>query len=248
METEIVIGRNPVLELIRSGRPVDKILIKSGPVEGSLKKIEAAAKDMGVTVVKTDKKRLDALSGGGNHQGVAAYAAAHSYAEVDDILKAASEKGEMPFIVVCDRICDPHNLGAIIRTANGAGAHGVIISRHESAGLTAAAAKAAAGAVEFVPVARVTNIAKTLDNLKEKGVWVTGMAGEGEKNIYEADFTGPIAIVVGSEGSGISRLVKEKCDFLVKIPMAGEIESLNASVAAALSMYEVTRARNVRQM
>lgn len=243
MDNNVILGRNPVLEAIRAGHPIDKIFIREGVAEGSLKKVLGAAIASKIPLSYVDRKKLDMMAEGGNHQGIIAVAAAHEYATVTDILKFAKDRGEAPFVVICDRISDPHNLGAIIRTASGAGAHGVIIPKHESAGLNATVAKVSAGAVEFTPVAKVTNIAKTIDDLKQAGLWVTGADSSGDKSLYDADFSGAIALVIGSEGYGISHLAKEKCDFLVSIPMSGKIESLNASVAAALLMYEVARKR-----
>ena len=244
MKNDIIIGRNPVLEAIRAGRTIDKIFIKNGEISGSLQKITGAAKDKGIIIQKADHRKLDTLSGGGNHQGVIALCAAHEYATVSDILLRAETLNEPPFIVICDKITDPHNLGSIIRTANAAGAHGVIIPKHDSVTLNATVLKVSAGAAEFMPVARAANLANTIDYLKENGVWVTGTCADAEKSVYESDFSGATAICIGSEGSGLTRLVKEKCDFLVKIPMKGETESLNASVAAALVLYEVFKSHN----
>ena len=243
MNSDIIFGRNPVLEAIRAGREIDKIYIKNTEADGSLKKVLGAAKAAKIIVSRADRKKLDALCEGENHQGVVAVAAARDYCSVDDILKVAAEKGEEPFVVICDKISDPHNLGSIIRTANAAGAHGVIIPKHESAGLSATVAKVSAGAIEFTPVARVNSLPSVIENLKKKGFWVTGAAMGGERSIFDADLSGSVALVIGSEGSGISRSVLEKCDFVVSIPMKGETESLNASVAAALLMYEVMRRR-----
>ena len=245
MKNDIIIGRNPVLEAIRAGRTIDKIFIKNGEIDGSLRKIAGAAKDNGIIIQRADRRKLDLLADGGNHQGVVALCAVHEYASVNDILSLAKDKGEAPFIVICDKITDPHNLGSIIRTANAAGAHGVIIPKHDSVTLNATVLKVSAGAAEFTPVARVSNLANTIDELKVAGVWVTGTCADAEKSIYESDFSGPAAICIGSEGSGLSRLVKDKCDFLVNIPMKGETESLNASVAAALVLYEVFKAHNL---
>ncbi len=239
---DIIYGRNSVSEALASGRNIDKILIKESP-DGALLKIKSKAKEAGIPVNFAERKRLDALCEGGVHQGVLAYIASYKYSEVEDILNAAKEKNEPPFIIICDKIQDPHNLGAIIRTAGAAGAHGVIVSKHEGAGLSGTVAKSAAGALEFVPVARVANIAKTIDMLKEEGLWVTGTAMNGEKTLFEADLSGAVALVMGSEGEGMSRLVREKCDFLVNIPMSEKSESLNVSCAAALLMYEVYRRR-----
>lgn len=235
-----IIGRNPVLEAIKSGREIDKLMVKKGEIEGSLRAIVKKARDAGIPVVEAEKQKLDQIAEGGNHQGVIAYAAAHSYATLDDIFKRAEEKGEAPFIVILDKITDPHNLGSIIRTANCAGVHGIIISKRGSVGLSEVVAKTSAGAIEYVPVCKVTNIAQTIDALKERGVWVAGAEAGGDV-MYKTDLTGAIALVVGSEGEGISRLVKEKCDFLVEIPMFGNVNSLNASVAAAVLMYEIVR-------
>ena len=234
-------GRNPVTEALRSGRNIDKIYVKSGDQHGSIIPILSMAKEKGIPVSRVDGKKLDEMSETGAHQGVIALCPAAQYATVDDILARAEEKGEPPFIVILDRIADPRNLGSVIRTANCAGAHGVIIPKHDSVGLTAVCAKASAGAIEYTPVARVANLAKTIDELKKKNIWVTGADASGEKDIYESDLKGAIAIVIGSEGEGISRLVLEKCDFKVKIPMKGDVNSLNASVAAALFIYEAVR-------
>lgn len=240
---DTVIGRNPVLEAIKSGRPIDKILIKKGKYEGSMVPLIKKAKEMGIIIQETDRAKLDALTEGENHQGVIAYVSAHSYVSVDDILKKAEDKGEAPFVIICDKITDPHNLGAIIRTANCVGAHGVIIPKRSSAGINSTVAKTSAGAVEYTGVAKVTNIADTIDKLKKKGLWIAAADMDGE-SMYKTDLKGALGIVVGSEGSGVSRLVKEKCDFIISIPMYGEINSLNASVAAGVVMYEAVRQRN----
>lgn len=240
---DTVIGRNPVLEAIKSGRPIDKILIKKGKYEGSMVPLIKKAKEMGIIIQETDRAKLDALAEGENHQGVIAYVSAHSYVSVDDILKKAEDKGEAPFVIICDKITDPHNLGAIIRTANCVGAHGVIIPKRSSAGINSTVAKTSAGAVEYTGVAKVTNIADTIDKLKKKGLWIAAADMDGE-SMYKTDLKGALGIVVGSEGSGVSRLVKEKCDFIISIPMYGEINSLNASVAAGVVMYEAVRQRN----
>ncbi len=240
---DTVIGRNPVLEAIKSGRPIDKILIKKGKYEGSMVPLIKKAKEMGIIIQEADRAKLDALAEGENHQGVIAYVSAHSYVSVDDILKNAEDKGEAPFVIICDKITDPHNLGAIIRTANCVGAHGVIIPKRSSAGINSTVAKTSAGAVEYTGVAKVTNIADTIDKLKKKGLWIAAADMDGE-SMYKTDLKGALGIVVGSEGSGVSRLVKEKCDFIISIPMYGEINSLNASVAAGVVMYEAVRQRN----
>lgn len=239
-----IIGRNPVREAIKSGREIDKIIVKKGGIEGSLIPLTKLAKNAGIPIIEADKQKLDALAEGGNHQGIIAYAAAHTYCTVGDILAAAKEKGHPPFIVVLDKITDPHNLGSIIRTASCAGADGIIIPKRSSVGLNEVVAKASAGAVEYVPVAKVTNIAQTIDALKKEGLWIAG-AEAGGASMYKTDLTGAIALVIGSEGEGISRLVKEKCDFLTEIPMFGDINSLNASVAAAVLMYEIVRQRQI---
>ncbi|NLK98851.1 23S rRNA (guanosine(2251)-2'-O)-methyltransferase RlmB [Defluviitalea saccharophila] len=238
-------GRNAVLEALKSERDIDKILIQQGNTEGSIKKIIAEAKNRGIVIQTVAKSKLDELSETKKHQGVIAFVSAHKYAQVEDILKNAEEKGEKPFIIILDGITDPHNLGAIIRTANISGAHGVIIPKRRSAGLSAVVAKASAGAIEYVPVAKVTNIARTIEDLKAKGVWIACADMDGE-NMYQTDLKGAIALVIGNEGEGVSRIVKEKCDFIVKIPMYGQITSLNASVAAGVLMYEVVRQKYFR--
>lgn len=237
-----IIGRNPVREAIKSGRDMDKILVKKGEIEGSLVPIIKMAKNAGIPVVETDKQKLDQVAEGGNHQGVIAYVATHSYCEVRDILSSAREKGHDPFIIILDKITDPHNFGSIIRSANCVGADGIIIPKRNSVGLNSIVAKTSAGAVEYTPVAKVTNIAQTIEALKKEGIWVAGAEAGGD-TMYRTNLKGPIALVIGSEGEGISRLVKEKCDFLVEIPMFGDINSLNASVAAAVLMYEISRQR-----
>lgn len=240
-----IIGRNPVMEAIRSGRSIEKILIKKGKYEGSVIPIIKKAKSAGIIIQEVDKAKLDALSEGGNHQGIVAYVSAYEYAKVNDILQKAYNMDEKPFVIICDRVTDPHNLGAIIRTANCVGAHGVIIPKRNSAGLNSITAKTAAGAVEYTPVAKVTNIAQTLDDLKKEGLWIVGADMDGEE-MYNIDLKGAVGLVIGSEGEGISRLVKEKCDFIASIPMSGDINSLNASVAAGVIMYEALRQRNMK--
>lgn len=237
-----IIGRNPVLEAIRSGRSVDKILVKKGRHEGSIVTIIKKAKDAGIIVQEVDIKKLDAIAEGGNHQGVIAYVSAYEYAGVKDILNKARGKGEPPFVIICDKITDPHNLGAILRSANCVGAHGVIIPKRNSAGLNSVVAKTSAGAVEYTPVAKVTNIASVIDDLKKEGLWIAAADMDGEE-MYRVDLTGSLGLVIGNEGEGISRLVREKCDFIASIPMAGQINSLNASVAAGVLMYEALRQR-----
>lgn len=237
-----IIGRNPVLEAIKSGREIDKIYIKKGGIEGSLTVIIKKARAAGILISETDKKKLDEMAEGENHQGIIAVAAMHEYATVDDILSAAEKKGEPPFVIICDKITDPHNLGSILRTANCVGAHGVIIPKRSSVGLNSVVAKTSAGAIEYTPVAKVTNIAQTIDMLKDRGLWIAGADMDGDV-MYQTDLTGAIGLVIGSEGNGISRLVLEKCDYVVSIPMHGDINSLNASVAASVLMYEVSRQR-----
>ncbi|MBR5613923.1 MAG: 23S rRNA (guanosine(2251)-2'-O)-methyltransferase RlmB [Clostridia bacterium] len=239
-----IFGTNPVFEALNSGREIDKILILEGARHSRLAQIIALAKKRGIQYSTTNRKKLDELSENGNHQGVIAFAAAHEYSSVEDILKLAESRGEAPFVIIAEGLSDPHNLGSIIRTANASGAHGVIIPKNRSVGLTATVAKVSAGALEYTPVARVTNISSTIDDLKKQGVWVAGTALEGSVMHYDADLTGALAIVIGSEGAGLSRLVREKCDFLVRIPMLGQAESLNASVAAGVLMYEAVRQRS----
>ena len=243
MAEDKIYGRNPVLEAIRHGREIDKILIKKGGIDGSVNVIVKKAKDLGIIISEVDKQKLDSICGGENHQGVVAYTAVHEYATVKDILKKTADKGQPPFIIICDKITDPHNLGSIIRTANCAGVDGIIIPKRNSVGLNAVVAKTSAGAVEYTPVARVTNIAQTVEALKKEGVWVAGADMDGEP-MGNCDLKGALALVIGNEGEGLSHLVKEKCDFLVSIPMFGDINSLNASVAAAVLTYEAVRQRD----
>ena len=238
----VVEGRNAVLELLRSGREIDKVLVAQD-VAGHIGGIMKLVRERGVTVVQCDKRKLDQASITGAHQGIIAYAAAVAYRSMADMLALAHERGEAPLLVLCDGITDPHNLGAIIRSAEVAGAHGVLIPKRRSAGLNAACAKAAAGALEPRPVGRVTNLAAAVDELKESGVWVFGADAGGDMAIYDAPFDGPTAIVIGSEGEGISRLVREKCDHIISIPMRGHINSLNASAAAAVILFEAVRRR-----
>lgn len=242
-DSNLIIGRNAVSEALRSGRNIDTLLVVRGERNGSVGRIIAECKEKGVVIKEVDKKKLDFMCGQGNHQGVAAYAAVHEYSTVEDIFALAEERGEAPFIILCDELEDPHNLGAIIRTAETAGAHGIIIPKRRNASLTWAVGKASAGAVEYVPVARVGNLASTIDDLKKRGLWVYTADMDGQ-NWCETDFSGPVALVVGSEGNGVSRLIKEKSDFVVSLPMKGKITSLNASVAAGILMYEVSRQRS----
>ena len=239
----IIEGRNAVIEALRSGETIDKIYLAKGETDKTLGHIASRAREKGIVVVVADRRKLDGMSRTHAHQGVIALAAMREYVSVQSLLDAAAEKGEAPLLVVCDEISDPHNLGAILRTAECAGAHGVIIPKRRSAGLTAIVGKTSAGAVSYMPVARVSNLPATLEELKKKGVWVYGTAAEGTTSLYDADLKGPAAIVIGSEGSGMGRLVREKCDFLVSIPMKGHISSLNASAAAAILLYEAVRRR-----
>ncbi len=242
-EDRIVAGRNPVLELLRTDEPVDHILMQKGERTGSAGKIASMAREKGIPVKDAAKEKLDALCPGLNHQGVAAVTAPCRYADLEDLFRAAREKGEPPLFLICDGIEDPHNLGAIIRTADAAGAHGVILPRRRGAGLTAAAVKASAGAALHVPVARVSNLAATVDLLKERGVWIYA-ADMGGRDWCAVDYSGGAALIVGNEGAGVSRLLSEKSDVIVGLPMYGEINSLNASVAAALVLYEMARQRH----
>ena len=239
----LIEGRNAVAEALRAGTAIDKLYVVRGATDRTLRAIAAQAREQGVVVVEADHRKLDAMSVTQAHQGVIAVAAAKAYAAVEDVLAVAADKGEKPLIVICDELSDPHNLGAVIRTAECAGAHGVIIPKRRSAGLTAVVAKTSAGAVSYLPVARVANIPALLEDLKKQGLWVFGTAADGTTALYDADLKGPAAIVIGSEGDGMSRLTAEKCDFLVSIPMKGHISSLNASAAAAILLYEAVRQR-----
>ncbi len=235
-------GRNAVLEAFRSGKTIDKLYILDGCQDGPIKSIVREAKKTSTIINYVEKERLDRLANTGHHQGVVAIVAAYEYAEVEDILEAARSKGEDPFIFVLDEIEDPHNLGAIIRTANLAGAHGVIIPKRRAVGLTATVAKTSAGAINYTPVAKVTNIAATIESLKKEGLWFV-CADMGGETMYKLNLKGPIGLVIGNEGNGVSRLVKEKCDFVASIPMKGDIDSLNASVAAGVMAFEIVRQR-----
>ena len=235
-------GRNAVIEAFRSGKTIDKVFILDGCQDGPIKTVLREAKKADTIINFVQKERLDQISTTGKHQGVIAFAAAYEYAEIEDMFKLAEEKGEPPFLVLLDNIEDPHNLGAIIRTANQAGAHGVIIPKRRAVGLTATVAKTSAGALNYTPVAKVTNLATTIDELKEKGLWFVCASMEGEV-MYNLDLKGPMGLVIGSEGEGVSRLVKEKCDFVAKIPMYGNVDSLNASVAMGVLAYEMVRQR-----
>ena len=236
-------GRNALTEALKSGRTIDKVFIADGDTDRGLQRLAAEAKEAGAVIVPVDRRKLDQMSFTRSHQGVIALAAAHDYYTIDDILEEAAARGENALIVICDELSDPHNLGAIMRSAECAGAHGVIIPKRRSVGLTATVAKASAGAIEYMKVARVTNINNAINELKEKGVWVFGTAAEGSVPMYKADLTGPAAIVIGNEGDGMSPLVRKNCDMLVHIPMKGNISSLNASAAASILLYEAVRQR-----
>lgn len=241
---DIIFGRGPVLEALKADRAIDKLIIKSGPYAKSLVPLIDTAKKKGIVVTQADSSKLDKMADGQNHQGVIAMVSAYSYVSVKDILDRARGKGESPFIIICDKITDPHNLGAIIRTANCVGATGIIIPKRNSVGVNSVVMKTSVGAAEYTPVAKVTNIASTIEELQKEGIWITAADMDGQ-SMYDIDFKGAIGIVVGSEGSGISRLVREKCDFVASIPMQGEINSLNASVAASVLMYEALRQRRL---
>ncbi len=243
-EKDIIFGRNSVSEAIKAGRPFDSILVARGERGGSVPRILAEAKEADIPVKEVDRKKLDFMCGHANHQGIIAVGAVKAYSSIDDIFSVAEERGEPPFIIVCDEIEDPHNLGAIIRTAEAAGAHGVIVPKRRSAPLSLAVSKTSAGAVEFMNVARVTNIPQTIDELKARGVWVYCADMDGE-TFYNANLKGSVALVIGSEGKGVGRLVKEKCDVVLSMPMKGKINSLNASVAAGILMYEISKQRDL---
>lgn len=240
---DIIAGRNAVNEALRAGRPVDSLYVQRGEKSGALQTIIAKAKERGAAVKEADPRKLDHLCGGANHQGVVAVAAVKEYASVEDIFALAEARGEPPFLIICDELEDPHNLGAVIRTAECAGAHGVIVPKRRSVGLTYAVGKASAGAVEYLPVARVQNLPSLLDELKRRGLWIYAADMDG-RTWCETDFSGPLALVIGSEGNGVGRLVKERSDFVISLPMKGSINSLNASVAAGILCYEVARQRS----
>lgn len=242
-QDEWIFGRNSVIEALKNGRSINKILIAKGQRQGSVKEVAALAKASGVICQETEEKRIAELAQGIRHQGVAASIAPVLYAEMEDIMSRAEALSEAPFIVMLDELEDPHNLGAILRTADAAGVHGVLIPKRRSCPLSATVARTSAGAVEYVPVARVGNVVQTIKELKKQGFWVIGADMDGEKNYYEADFRGPLVLVVGGEGKGVGRLTKENCDFIVKIPMKGKINSLNASVAGSILMFEAMRQR-----
>ncbi|MCH1626102.1 23S rRNA (guanosine(2251)-2'-O)-methyltransferase RlmB [Fredinandcohnia quinoae] len=243
MANDYIIGKNPVIEALKSEREINKIWIAEGSVRGQMTQITSLAKENHVLVQFVPKKKIDQMVEG-NHQGVVAQVAAYEYVEVDEFFSIAKERNENPFILILDEIEDPHNLGSILRTADAVGAHGVIIPKRRAVGLTTTVAKASTGAIEYVPVARVTNIARTLDELKDRGVWIVGTDAKGKEDYRNLDGKMSIGLVIGSEGKGIGRLIKDKCDFLIRLPMQGKVTSLNASVAASLLMYEVYRKRN----
>ncbi|GAA0380800.1 23S rRNA (guanosine(2251)-2'-O)-methyltransferase RlmB [Bacillus horti] len=244
MSEEWIGGKNPILEALRAERPINKIWVAENSVQGAMKELLQLAKAQNIVVQNAPKKKLDQLAGEITHQGVLASVAAYEYAEIDDLFARAKEKNEDPFFLILDEIEDPHNLGSILRTADATGVHGVIIPKRRAVGLTATVAKASAGAIEYVPVARVTNIAQTIDELKDRGVWIAGTDAQGKEDYRQATFGLPIALVIGSEGKGIGRLILKKCDFTIQLPLVGHVNSLNASVAASVLMYEVFRRRN----
>ncbi len=246
LKNDIIEGRNAVIEALRAQRAIDKIYIAKGDVDSTLGHIASKARAAGIVVVEADRRKLDYMSQTHAHQGVVALAAVREYCTVDDIFAVAESRGEKPFIIVCDEISDPHNLGAIIRSAECAGAHGVIIPKRRSAGLTAIVDKASAGAAEHMTIARVANLPSAIKELKARGVWVYGTAANGQSDLWHTEFDGAIALVIGSEGDGMGRLVSESCDFVISLPMRGQVSSLNASTAAAITMYEVLRQRTMR--
>ncbi len=243
MNNDFIGGRNPVIEALKSGRDINKIWIAEGSQKGSVQQIIGLAKESNVMVQFVPKKKIEQMVSE-NHQGVVASVAAYQYAEIDDLFHKAVQKGEDPFIIILDELEDPHNLGSIMRTADAAGAHGIIIPKRRAVGLTSTVAKASTGAIEHIPVVRVTNLARTVEELKERGVWVAGTDAKGKQDFRQLDGTLPIGLIIGSEGKGMSRLLRDKCDFLVQLPMVGHVTSLNASVAASILMYEVYRKRH----
>ncbi|BCB01969.1 23S rRNA (guanosine(2251)-2'-O)-methyltransferase RlmB [Bacillus sp. KH172YL63] len=243
MSKDFIGGRNPVMEALKSGRDINKIWIAEGSQKGSIQQIVGLAKEMNVMVQYVPKKKIEQMVSE-NHQGVVASVAAYQYAEIDDLFQRAAQKGEDPFILILDELEDPHNLGSIMRTADAAGAHGIIIPKRRAVGLTSTVAKASTGAIEHIPVARVTNLSRAVDELKERGVWVAGTDAKGKQDFRQLDGTLPIGLIIGSEGKGMSRILRDKCDFLVQLPMIGHVTSLNASVAASILMYEVYRKRH----
>jgi 23S rRNA (guanosine2251-2'-O)-methyltransferase len=246
-EQDKIEGRNPILEALNADREFEKILIAKGVEKGSIQKIIGIAKDRRIPIQYVARQKIDQLSKSHAHQGILAFVAAYRYFALEEIIQRTEKNGEASFLLLLDNITDPHNLGSILRTADAAGVHGVIIPKRNAVGLTAVVAKTSAGAVEYVPVSKVPNIAQTIDLLKKKGFWIVGADMDGKKAYYNQELTGKIALVIGSEGKGIGRLVKEKCDFLVRIPMKGKIESLNASIAASILMYEIVRQRDAKE-
>lgn len=242
---DVIEGRNAVIEALRAGRAIDKIYIQKGEPDKTLGHIASKARQAGCVVVDADKRKLDSMSLTHSHQGVIALAAVREYCTVADILAIAESRGESPFVLLCDEISDPHNLGAIIRTAEAAGVHGIVIPKRRSAGVTSIVEKTSAGAVEHMAVARVANLSSAIRELKEAGLWIYGTAAEGDRGLWQTDLTGPVCLVIGSEGEGMSRLVSESCDFLVSIPMRGKVSSLNAGAAAAILIYEILRQRGL---
>lgn len=245
LKNDIIEGRNAVIEALRAGRSIDKIYIAKGDVDKTLGHIASKARAAGIVVVEADRRKLDFMSQTHAHQGVIALAAVKEYCTVDDIFAVADERGEDPFIIICDEISDPHNLGAIIRSAECAGAHGVIIPKRRSAGLTAIVDKSSAGAAEHMAIARVPNLSAAIKDIKARGVWVYGTAANGQNDLWHTNLSGAVALVIGSEGDGMGRLVSESCDFIISLPMRGRVSSLNASTAAAITMYEVLRQRSM---
>lgn len=245
LQNDVIEGRNAVIEALRAGRAIDKIYIAKGDVDRTLGHIASKGREKGIVVVECDRRKLDFMSQTHAHQGVIALAAVREYCSIDDIFALADERGEKPFIIVCDEISDGHNLGAIIRSAECAGAHGIIIPKRRSAGLTAIVDKASAGAAEHMLIARVANLPAAIKELKSRGLWVYGTAADGQNDLWHTDFSGAVALVIGSEGDGMGRLVKENCDFVVSLPMKGQVSSLNASNAAAITMYEILRQRSM---
>ena len=242
-QNDLLIGRNAVSEALKSGREINTLLVSKGERNGSIGRIITESRQKGIVIKEVDRKKLDAICSGSAHQGVAAFCAAHAYAELEDIFALAQERGEAPFIIICDELEDPHNLGAILRSAEAGGAHGVIIPKRRSAALNFVVGKASAGAIEYVPVVRVSNLASVIDELKQRGIWIYCADMDGA-NWCEVDYSGGVGLVIGSEGKGVSRLIKEKSDFTVSLPMKGRINSLNASVAAGILIYEVSRQRS----
>jgi len=242
---EIIMGKNSVMEALKAGRPISKILFSQSIKQGNIKEITNIAQIKNIPYQFVDKKKLDVLAEGNIHQGIIAETGVKEYVDWEEIVDNVQEKGEEPFLIILDGLEDPHNLGAIMRTADAVGAHGIIIPKHRSVSLTSGVARASAGAIEYIPVARVTNLPKTMDKLKEKGCWIVGTDVEGKQKYFEANLKGPLVIVLGSEGRGLGKLVKEKCDFLVSIPMVGHVNSLNVSAAGAVLLYEIIRQRNL---